>query len=166
MANLTLKERLQEDRIIVAPGAFDMVSAKIIENSGFDALYVTGFGHSASHLGLPDAGFITLTEIVEIASLLEGKRISSNTELWIATTDSIRSYAEKMGYDKIIADAGGKIMADTCPCISQIDMARNKRYMTNSVKQAYYAPGQLGAHVHFANVTECIETALKGRRGA
>ncbi len=65
MANLTLKERLKEDRIIVAPGAFDMVSAKIIENLGFEALYVTGFGQSASHLGLPDAGFITLTEIVE-----------------------------------------------------------------------------------------------------
>jgi 2-methylisocitrate lyase-like PEP mutase family enzyme len=65
MADLTLKERLQEDRIIVAPGAFDMVSAKIIENSGFEAIYITGFGHSASHLGLPDAGFMTLTEIVE-----------------------------------------------------------------------------------------------------
>jgi 2-methylisocitrate lyase-like PEP mutase family enzyme len=65
MANLTLKERLQEDRIIVAPGAFDMVSAKIIENLGFEAIYITGFGQSASHLGLPDAGFMTLTEIVE-----------------------------------------------------------------------------------------------------
>lgn len=65
MVSLTLKERLQKDRILVAPGAFDMVSAKIIENSGFEALYVTGFGHSASHLGLPDAGFMTLTEIVE-----------------------------------------------------------------------------------------------------
>lgn len=65
MRGITLKERLQEDRILVAPGAFDMVSAKIIENTGFEALYVTGFGHSASHLGLPDAGYMTLTEIVE-----------------------------------------------------------------------------------------------------
>ncbi|RJP75446.1 MAG: DUF521 domain-containing protein [Candidatus Abyssobacteria bacterium SURF_17] len=112
-------------------------------------------------LGCPHA---TLTEIVEVAHLLEGKKISPNVELWVCTTDSIRSYAEKLGYDKMIADAGGKIMADTCPCISQIDMARNKKYMTNSVKQAYYAPGQLRAQVHFANTRDCVETAIKGRR--
>lgn len=114
-------------------------------------------------IGCPHA---TLTEIVEVAHLLEGKKMSANTELWIATTHSIRSYAEKMGYDKMISDAGGKIMADTCPCISQIDMARDKKYMTNSVKQAYYAPGQLGAQVHFANTKECVETAINGKRGA
>jgi predicted aconitase len=114
-------------------------------------------------IGCPHA---TLTEIVEVAHLLEGKKISENTDLWIATTDSIRSYAEKMGYDKMIADAGGKIMADTCPCISQIEIARDKNYMTNSVKQAYYAPGQLGAKVHFANTKECVEAAVNGKRGA
>jgi len=113
-------------------------------------------------LGCPHA---TLTEIVEVAHLLEGKRISENTKLWIATTDSIRSYAEKLGYDKMISDAGGSIMADTCPCISQIEMARNKRYMTNSVKQAYYSPGQLGAKVHFANTKDCVEAAIRGKRG-
>jgi hypothetical protein len=113
-------------------------------------------------IGCPHA---TLTEIVEVAHLVEGKRISPNTQLWVCTTHSIRSYAEKLGYDKMIADAGGKIMADTCPCISQIEMARNKKYMTNSVKQAYYAPGQLGAQVHFANTLDCVEAALKGKRG-
>ncbi len=112
-------------------------------------------------LGCPHA---TLTEIVEAAHMLEGRKISPNTQLWICTTDSIRSYAEKMGYDKLISDAGGKIMADTCPCISQIDMARNKKYMTNSVKQAYYAPGQLEAQVHFGNTEECIQAAIKGRK--
>ena len=114
-------------------------------------------------IGCPHA---TLTEIVEVAHLLEGKKISENTQLWIATTDSIRSYAEKLGYDEMIENAGGKIMADTCPCISQIDMARDKNYMTNSVKQAYYAPGQLDARVHFANTKDCIEAAINGRRGA
>ncbi len=112
-------------------------------------------------LGCPHA---TLTEIVEAAQLLNGRKISENTQLWVCTTESIRAYAEKLGYDKMISDAGGKIMADTCPCISQIEMARNKRYMTNSVKQAYYAPGQIGAQVHFANTRDCIEAAIRGRR--
>ena len=50
---------------MVVPAAFDMVSAKIIEKTGFEAVYLSGFGQSASHLGLPDAGLMTFTEVVE-----------------------------------------------------------------------------------------------------
>ena len=60
-----LKRRLQSDEILVVPAAFDMVSAKIIEKEGFEAVYLSGFGQSASHLGLPDAGMMTFSEIVE-----------------------------------------------------------------------------------------------------
>ncbi|HDH87493.1 MAG TPA: isocitrate lyase/PEP mutase family protein, partial [Desulfobacteraceae bacterium] len=65
MANGRLKSLLKKNSILVAPAAFDMVSAKIIEKAGFDAVYLSGFGQSASHLGLPDAGLMTFTEIVE-----------------------------------------------------------------------------------------------------
>jgi 2-methylisocitrate lyase-like PEP mutase family enzyme len=65
MTDVSLKERLTMNTILVAPAAFDMVSAKVIESAGFEAVYLSGFGQSASHLGLPDAGLMTLTEIVE-----------------------------------------------------------------------------------------------------
>ncbi len=65
MPNMSLKERLAKNTILVAPAAFDMVSAKIIEKAGFEAVFLSGFGQSASHLGMPDAGLITLSEIVE-----------------------------------------------------------------------------------------------------
>ena len=65
MPDLSLKERLAGDSILVAPAAFDMVSAKIIEKAGFEAVYLSGFGQSASHRGLPDAGLMTLSEIAE-----------------------------------------------------------------------------------------------------
>jgi len=65
MPDVRLKERLAMNTILVAPTAFDMVSAKVIERAGFEAVYLSGFGQSASHLGLPDAGLMTLTEIVE-----------------------------------------------------------------------------------------------------
>jgi 2-methylisocitrate lyase-like PEP mutase family enzyme len=42
-----------------------MISAKIIERVGFEAVYLSGFGQSASHLGLPDMGLMTFTEMVE-----------------------------------------------------------------------------------------------------
>ena len=65
MTDDRLKRRLQSDEILVVPAAFDMVSAKIIEKEGFEAVYLSGFGQSASHLGLPDAGMMTFSEIVE-----------------------------------------------------------------------------------------------------
>ena len=60
-----LRRRLGEAPVIVAPGVFDMISARIADGLGFDALYMTGYGVSASHLGLPDAGFATLTDMAE-----------------------------------------------------------------------------------------------------
>jgi 2-methylisocitrate lyase-like PEP mutase family enzyme len=49
----------------VVPACFDMVSAKLIERAGFEAVYLSGYGQAASHLGLPDAGLITFTEMLE-----------------------------------------------------------------------------------------------------
>ncbi len=49
---------------MTAPGIFDMISAKIADTMGFDALYMTGYGVVASHLGLPDAGLATYTDMV------------------------------------------------------------------------------------------------------
>lgn len=58
-----LRRRLDSGELIVAPGVFDMISARIADSVGFDALYMTGYGVSASYLGLPDAGFATLTDM-------------------------------------------------------------------------------------------------------
>jgi len=52
---------------ILAPGAFDAVSAKVVETVGFEAVYMTGFGASASVLGLPDYGLMSLAEMVQRA---------------------------------------------------------------------------------------------------
>jgi 2-methylisocitrate lyase-like PEP mutase family enzyme len=61
---MTLRERLQQPGLVVAPGVYDMVSLRIADALGFDALYMTGFGTVASHLGLPDAGLATYTDMV------------------------------------------------------------------------------------------------------
>ncbi len=63
MKRRALRKRLAGGGLIVAPGVFDMISARIADSIGFDALYMTGFGVSASYLGLPDAGFATLTDM-------------------------------------------------------------------------------------------------------
>lgn len=48
---------------IVAPGIFEMITAKVADQMGFHALYMTGYGVSASHLGLPDAGLAGYTDL-------------------------------------------------------------------------------------------------------
>ncbi len=60
-----LKQRVADRSILLVPACFDMVSAKLIERAGFEAVYLSGYGHSASHLGLPDAGLITFSEMLE-----------------------------------------------------------------------------------------------------
>ncbi|TCR70620.1 isocitrate lyase/PEP mutase family protein [Bosea sp. BK604] len=60
----TFSERLRQPGLIVAPGVYDLVSAKLADQAGFDALYMTGFGVVASHLGYPDAGLATYSDMV------------------------------------------------------------------------------------------------------
>lgn len=60
----SLKARLQLPGLATAPGVFDMISVKLADRLGFDALYMTGYGVVASLLGLPDAGLATFSDMV------------------------------------------------------------------------------------------------------
>src|SRR6185312_11763424 len=69
----SLSARLKQPGLISAPGVFDMISARIADGMGFDALYMTGYGTVASHLGLPDAGLASYTEMVgRVRQIAEG----------------------------------------------------------------------------------------------
>ena len=60
-----LKELIASSSFISAPGVFDPLSARVAEQSGANALYMTGYGVSASLLGKPDAGFVSYREMVD-----------------------------------------------------------------------------------------------------
>jgi 2-methylisocitrate lyase-like PEP mutase family enzyme len=61
------RDLLASGEVILAPGAFDALSARIVEMAGFSAVYMTGFGTSAALLGQADVGLLTQTEMVENA---------------------------------------------------------------------------------------------------
>ena len=61
----SLKSKLQKGKLLTAPGVFDGVSVRLADAMGFDALYMTGYGTVASHLGLPDAGLASYRDMVE-----------------------------------------------------------------------------------------------------
>jgi len=65
-----IPQMLLNNDFIVAPGAFDCLSAKSAELAGFSAIYMTGMGTSASRLGLPDYGLATMSEMVANASVM------------------------------------------------------------------------------------------------
>ncbi len=60
----SLNELLSKKKLIVAPGAYDVLTAKLIENTGFGTVYMTGFGTAAARFGLPDIGLLTMTEML------------------------------------------------------------------------------------------------------
>ncbi len=62
-----LRELVAGPDPLLAPGAFDGLSARLIEEAGFDCVYMTGFGAAASVLGRPDVGLLTMSEMVEHA---------------------------------------------------------------------------------------------------
>ena len=65
-----LRNDLESKSILKVGGAFDAMSAKLVENSGFDAIWAGSFGISATH-ALPDASILTMTEFLNVASNME-----------------------------------------------------------------------------------------------
>ena len=61
---------------MVIPGVYDALSALVVERAGFEMTFITGYGASASHLGLPDMGFLNQSDMADVA-----RRICSATSL-------------------------------------------------------------------------------------
>jgi 2-methylisocitrate lyase-like PEP mutase family enzyme len=70
-----LRAALNSGKLVVAPGIYDMISARVADRMDFDALYMTGYGVAASHLGLPDAGLATYSDVLSrVAVMADGVR--------------------------------------------------------------------------------------------
>ncbi len=70
--NQRLAARIRARQFFVAPGVFDMISARICDTMGFTALYMTGYGTVASHLGVADAGLASFRDMVDRAARIAG----------------------------------------------------------------------------------------------
>ena len=68
-ASLTLRQQLAAPGMLIAPGAYDGIGARLIEQAGFRAVYMTGAGTSAAR-GYPDFGLLTMSEMVDNAAVM------------------------------------------------------------------------------------------------
>lgn len=66
------RQLLSQEEVVVLPGVFDALSARLAEQAGFPAAYVTGYGVEAALLGRPDIGLTTLTEVADQARRIAG----------------------------------------------------------------------------------------------
>jgi predicted aconitase len=119
-------------------------------NSTYDSLN-SGNEPDIILFGCPHA---SLNEIIKIARAVDKKTL--HKPFWICTSRAVKEIAEKMDLDKIIENAGGKLVADTCMVVSPIE----KMFSTtavNSAKAAHYLPGFCKQQVIFKNMEELLK---------
>ena len=111
-------------------------------------------------LGCPHAA---LEQIEEACRLLAGRKISANCRLWIFTSRSVKQHADRAGYTRIVREAGGHVLTDTCSAIGRALPPGTKVAALDSAKQVHYLPAIMGIEAWFGSTADCIDAALTGR---
>ena len=111
-------------------------------------------------LGCPHAA---LEQLTEAARLLEGKKVSTNCNLWIFTSRAVKNQAREAGLLKPLSDAGAVLLTDTCSAFTQALPPGTKVAALDSAKQVHYLPAILGVQAWFGSTTDCINAAITGR---
>jgi carboxyvinyl-carboxyphosphonate phosphorylmutase len=92
------RAQLQQQGVLVIPGAFCALAARLIEQLGFPAVYMTGYGTSSAIIGKPDAGFVTMTEMV-----LNAKNIVTSVALPVIS-DADTGYGNAVGVMRTVRE--------------------------------------------------------------
>jgi 2-methylisocitrate lyase-like PEP mutase family enzyme len=98
------RELLRRDGMIVAPGAYDCITARMIARAGFDCVYMTGAGTAAT-LGYPDFGLVTMTEMVDNAG-----RIAAAVDLPVIA-DADTGYGNELNVTRTVREYEGRGVA-------------------------------------------------------
>ena len=102
---------IEQERILMLPGVYDALSAKLVERAGFPLVFVSGFSVAAAQLGLPDFGYLTQTEMVAVA-----RRVCSAVTVPVII-DADTGYGNALNVIRTVnelmdAGAAGMIMED------------------------------------------------------
>src|SRR5207302_3228894 len=121
------RDLMRRDGMIVAPGAYDCITARLIERAGFEAVYMTGAGTAAT-LGYPDFGLVTMSEMVA-----NGSRIAAAVELPVIA-DADTGYGNELNVVRTVrayetAGVGG-IHIEDYECPKKCGHLHDKRIVT------------------------------------
>lgn len=96
----------------------------------------------------------SISEIKEVAEKVRGKKLK--VALWVCTSREIMEEAKKLGYCRLIEEAGGQVVADTCMVVAPLEELGYKRTGVNSGKAATYLPSFCGQRIRFADIEELL----------
>ena len=118
-------------------------------------------------LGCPHA---SIKEIIDIARLLEGKKIHENVILWVGTMPSVKVLADELSVTKVIQDAGGHVVNGCCQFVGMSGSDEDfpwtrsvKVVATDSPKVCHYAPAVANYRTWLGGVDKCINAAITGK---
>ena len=118
----------------------------------------------------PDVDFVMLgcphysiEQIALAAHLIEGRKVSPNSAMWVFTSRAVKTTADANGYTKILRDAGAFLMTDTCSSISAAVPKGTKVAALDSAKQVHYLPAIMGIEGWYGTTAECIDAACTGK---
>ncbi len=108
-------------------------------------------------IGCPHA---SLSEIEQIAGMLQGQRVS--TQLWVTTARITRDRAREAGWVQAIEAAGGQVVADTCAVVAPVRSIGITTMATNAGKMACYAPAHSKVRMRYGSLEQCVAAAVTG----
>lgn len=128
----------------------------------YETLNSVGNSHDVDYvmLGCPH---YSIEQIAYAARLIEGRKVSANSALWIFTSRAVKAVADANGYTRILREAGAWLMTDTCSAISQAIPPGTKVAALDSAKQVHYLPAMMGIEGWFGTTDECIDAACTGK---
>jgi methylisocitrate lyase len=142
MQTKKLRELLDQPGIIRAPGAFDAWSARLVQMSGFPAVYMTGYGASASVLGQPDIGLMSMTEMAtnakNMASAIDVPLIADGDTGYGGVLNVIRSVEEYERGGVAAIQLEDQVLPKRCGHMEGKELV-SKDEMVSKVKAAVHA---------------------------
>lgn len=141
-------KRPEEEFVITRKDINDEAEKMTSQGAGEAELAVVGCPHYSSE------------EVIKLAELAEGKRVSDGKAFWVFTTAETESLMERMGIKAKLEEAGIRIMAQTCLVISPL-VGGYKNLITDSGKFASYLPSEHNIKIRYARTKECVEAVMK-----
>jgi len=142
-----------------APGSVIEVRAADLSETAAGLTRNNGEPLQAVCLGAPH---FSLDEFAELDRLLDGRRITSDICMIVATSRAVLAALEHAALSETLQHAGVKIVTDRCTYYCPAVDGCEGHVMTNSAKWAYYAPAALGVPVTFADLQSCVDSACSG----
>jgi predicted aconitase len=84
-------------------------------------------------------------------------------QLWVFTARATKFLCDQSGYTRIIEEAGGHILSDSCSAMSRAVPPGTRVVALDSAKQTHYLPAILGVQAWFGSTAQCVEAACSGR---